>query len=457
MTVLVLCFISTMSNAVATPTDDFNFIERQRRVIMTVGWDGRLRLDSTVHSELVFFDHQELLISDNVQEELELVNEQKSKIKAFNKKLERERNSFLKFSHSVSKPELKQLFEKKRDRFLAELNQILLPHQLERLQQLGLYLDLQNQGVSMFLKSFAMRNKLEFQNIEFLRELKAQREQVEKKCDDLKAELVSKMLSVLTPEQRGELILILDGVEFESFWIDWLLNDVASLTGQAQPRKNSKNIFDSMRRIKMLESRIDGTWAKVGMTWLEDCQLSPSLVDMILEEEDLRTQIQISREQVRQLEDLQFGAARQKQDLSSSLQGKTIEEKNRMVVQYQSDRKAILQQQHQRFLSIVTPKQLERLRPRFEVVAIVSNGIFSELSQNVELQNRLGLTEEQIKQLRQVSGKAVERYQLELRKIENQTFQSLLTTQGKDFRVLLESKLGKPIEASLPSLSMLLR
>lgn len=154
-----------------------------------------------------------LAMREEVQQELQLVDEQKDKVRdLMDDSMTRMREEigpmFANF-RDMSDEERQEAFaevRKKAESMNAELEKdlgkILLPHQMERLKQIDLQSKVRGQGAGDIAKALNLtdeqREKLEQRMVEVQEEMRT-------KIRELQAEAREKMLDVLTPEQREQL------------------------------------------------------------------------------------------------------------------------------------------------------------------------------------------------------------------------------------------------------------
>jgi Spy/CpxP family protein refolding chaperone len=159
-----------------------------------------------------------MAMRDDVQQELQLVDEQKDKIRGItddmrNKIRDQMRGMFDQM-RDLSEDERRAKFGEIRTKFEAinadfekQLDKVLLPHQLERLKQIDLQNKIQQRGASAITSGDVakalkltdeQREKLEKRAVEVQEELQT-------KIRQLQADARKKMLDVLTPEQQAQL------------------------------------------------------------------------------------------------------------------------------------------------------------------------------------------------------------------------------------------------------------
>ena len=153
----------------------------------------------------------ELLFNPTVQKELELVEDQEDKLREL---AEQMRNRFRSIFSDMRDRDPQERFRVMRERMedeqkkmQAQLGEILLPHQLERFQQLQLQTQLQRGRTADVLGSDELRQKLGLtdEQVEKMRETAREAQQeLQEKMAKAQQEAVEKILSVLTPEQRRQ-------------------------------------------------------------------------------------------------------------------------------------------------------------------------------------------------------------------------------------------------------------
>jgi Spy/CpxP family protein refolding chaperone len=155
---------------------------------------------------------------DEVQQELQLVDEQKDKVHALSDdmrtKVREEMGSMFQGLQGASDEDRRAKFDEIRTKFESinkdmekKLDGVLLPHQLERLKQIDLQNKMRQRGASALTGgdvaealnlSDEQRDKLEKRAAEVQEELQT-------KIKELQADARKKMIDVLTPEQQAQL------------------------------------------------------------------------------------------------------------------------------------------------------------------------------------------------------------------------------------------------------------
>jgi Spy/CpxP family protein refolding chaperone len=159
-----------------------------------------------------------LATRDEVQQELQLVDEQKDKVRAISDdmrtKVRDEMGGMFQQLRDVSDEERRAKFDEIRKKFETintdmekKLDGVLLPHQLERLKQIDLQSKIRQRGASALTGgdvaealnlSDDQREKLEKRAAEVQEELQT-------KIRELQADARKKMIDVLTPDQQAQL------------------------------------------------------------------------------------------------------------------------------------------------------------------------------------------------------------------------------------------------------------
>ncbi len=152
----------------------------------------------------------ELLYSAEVRDEIELVEEQEEQLRELGNRLRDEMRSVFGELRELPAEERRDAmmakFEAQRERVQQELGNILLDHQMERLDQLQLQARLQRGGAADALGSTEIREKLGLTDdqLEQMRQTAAVAEQeLRETIRKATEEARNKVLSVLTPDQRA--------------------------------------------------------------------------------------------------------------------------------------------------------------------------------------------------------------------------------------------------------------
>ncbi len=158
-------------------------------------------------------DPMSLLSNEDVREELELVGDQLGKYQDAQKELQEQIKEKSKaFANGKLDPsemgaiakEIAQLQKSGQEK----LQSMLLPHQMERLRQVALQMEMKRRGAGNTLLSKEMMEELEIDDAQKKR-IKAKQEELKKELADglakLKEEIREKLLTELTSEQKAKL------------------------------------------------------------------------------------------------------------------------------------------------------------------------------------------------------------------------------------------------------------
>lgn len=159
-----------------------------------------------------------LIARDEVQQELQLVDEQKDKVRVItddmrNKARDQMRDVFGQMQN-LSDDERRAKFGEVRTKMEAlsaetekQLDKVLLPHQMERLKQIDLQTKVQSRGASALTGGdVAKALNLTPEQTDKLEKRAAEvQEELQTKIKQLQADARKKMLDVLTPDQQAQL------------------------------------------------------------------------------------------------------------------------------------------------------------------------------------------------------------------------------------------------------------
>jgi Spy/CpxP family protein refolding chaperone len=163
-----------------------------------------------------------LAMREEVQQELQLVDEQRDKVRDLMEeardRVREEIGPMFADFRDMSDEERREAFDKIRKKgeemnaeLEKDLGKVLLPHQMERLKQIDMQAKVRNSGAGDIAKALNLsdeqREKLEARIAEVREEMRA-------KIRELEAEAREKMLDVLTTEQRDQLKKLM-GDQFE--------------------------------------------------------------------------------------------------------------------------------------------------------------------------------------------------------------------------------------------------
>jgi hypothetical protein len=154
----------------------------------------------------------ELLRQDAVRKELELLDDQVANLEKLRediREMMRDAINRLREGRDPDQPgpppDMRQVFESVQARAQARLNEILLPHQMKRLQQLALQARLRGGGFAMLSPDVGQQLGITDEQREQLRE-KAQRIEADlrKKIAELRRQAQDELIALLTPEQQAK-------------------------------------------------------------------------------------------------------------------------------------------------------------------------------------------------------------------------------------------------------------
>jgi len=159
-----------------------------------------------------------LVARDEVQQELQLVDEQKDKVRGITdemrNKMREQFRDVMGQMQNLSDDERRAKFGEIRTKIEAmnaetekQLEKVLLPHQLDRLRQIDLQTKVQSRGASALTSGdVAKALKLTDEQREKLEKRAAEvQEELQTKIKQLQADARKKMLDVLTPDQQAQL------------------------------------------------------------------------------------------------------------------------------------------------------------------------------------------------------------------------------------------------------------
>lgn len=153
----------------------------------------------------------ELLFSQQVKDEIELVGEQEDQIRELSDSMRGEMRSAFQDMQGMSDEERQDFMQKRmsevREKVQTQLKDILLDHQLERLKQLQLQSTMQRGNAADALASDDIRQTLGITDAQ-LEQMRAKateaEEELRRKIQEAAVEARAKVLSVLTAEQRAK-------------------------------------------------------------------------------------------------------------------------------------------------------------------------------------------------------------------------------------------------------------
>jgi len=165
-----------------------------------------------------------LLQNDQVRKELEIVDDQVEQLTELQQKMREEMRELFSGMRELDAEQRQEAFAAAREKMgelqkemQAKADKILLPHQTERLKQIGLQMQLQSRGTSRSLMEGDLAETLnitEEQKNQLEEAAKQATEEMNEKIAAAREEARQKVLQALTPEQRAQLEKLI-GDEFE--------------------------------------------------------------------------------------------------------------------------------------------------------------------------------------------------------------------------------------------------
>ncbi|MEM7453585.1 MAG: hypothetical protein AAF456_04440 [Planctomycetota bacterium] len=212
---------------ISSSSDDGSGSVMSSMRIMSPG-DGQTMMFS---GDAPFFgggDDFSMLQNPSVQKDLELVDDQLEQVLDMQRRHGEQIRDALGDIRNGITPEgverLQETIAALKDRQKDELNDLLLPHQQERLRQVALQMQMQSRGTAGALTSeqFAEELGITDEQKERLRERSQElQEELQRQYEELREQAKEELLSELTPEQRAKLDEM-TGDEFEHNSQDWI-------------------------------------------------------------------------------------------------------------------------------------------------------------------------------------------------------------------------------------------
>jgi Spy/CpxP family protein refolding chaperone len=151
-----------------------------------------------------------LLQREDVQQELELLEDQKTQLKAMNEKTRERMGELFRGQRGGAegndrRDELRETFRKFNEETQAEVDKILLPHQSKRLQQLEVQMRMRGGVMGALGGDVAEKLGISEEQRDKLRE-KAQglEQELRKKMAEVRKQMQDQLLAELSPEQRKQ-------------------------------------------------------------------------------------------------------------------------------------------------------------------------------------------------------------------------------------------------------------
>ena len=155
-----------------------------------------------------------LVARDEVQQELQLVDEQKDKVRGITEGMRNKVREMFGQMRDLSDDERRAQFGEIRSKIEAlgaetekQLEKVLLPHQMDRLKQIDLQSKVQSRGASALTSGDVAKalNLTDEQREKLEKRAAEVQEELQTKIKQLQADARKKMLDVLTPDQQAQL------------------------------------------------------------------------------------------------------------------------------------------------------------------------------------------------------------------------------------------------------------
>ena len=173
-------------------------------------------------------DPWSIVNNPQIQQELELVDEQKQQLRDLQKEYQKQLSERMQeFTKGGFDPEsgkrIKDLFSEMRDTMQTRMGDILLPHQMDRLNQVSVQMEMRNRGDANALMGKRLAEMLGIDE-EQKKRIEERSEEIKKKLEEkiakLKDEAKQELLDELTSTQRKKL-KELTGDKFEYKQTNW--------------------------------------------------------------------------------------------------------------------------------------------------------------------------------------------------------------------------------------------
>ncbi|MFK7767585.1 MAG: hypothetical protein AB8B55_10220 [Mariniblastus sp.] len=423
--------------------------------------DGEPKLITLQMSKVNICEFESMLNEIEIRKELELSPEQESKLDVLLKRVLLEGNQFqAKWADSRGIPNPSDLpeLEQIRSEVEAELDDILLPFQAERIDEIRLRLAIRETGVLFFLKLH--RDKFSFSNAEES-ELNAAAnsltEEIQSEGSELVSQSITNLLAPLTASQRK---IVADQIEQDSeiFDLDIYLAQLNYL--QKYPSfeigESTDKRFDNMVEFAPnFAITFDGRFRalKPGM----DPTLIPTTVDRIiaLPERPLGES---------DAQKLAFGAAKKKYwDRVRELQSERVDQRvaNGLVTEKQNDAfnaamESAAEELNNRYDSVLDSYQKKIIRrtqaktmlPRFGLVANLLRG---------DLKKKARITDKQQKEIEKICESEIERLNDLLLGWDEEMMSLVKKKMSSESRQKFSKSVGERLKHVVPTFRMLVK
>lgn len=411
-----------------------------------------------------YFPYCSLLPLEEVQKEAELTDSQIEEIDSLRLKLSGEFQSIVaEFPNAPFNPESHSACESFYNESATEMRKILLPAQLERLQQIERQLAVRTQGFVPFLLQFAKAQDatLDSKRLQVVKDAakKFSEEEIpklERKCE----KEIDSLYDVLTSNQRRKLEDLLSKRPLPTYGPDITLAQLKfahSLTEELKERSlDWKDQSEYYMKAPIFRSRYDGKFeARTegslpgNFWWLEFANfISQTSTDQLpMPTGDLEVLKEIySKAQQEEEQDWQ-----DYQQRIESLEGQAASEANIAYHLRNEERHAKFVED---FSDALSPVGKQVLMDYYRRRSEVRYGVFASLLQGA-LGNEIELTSEQKSRLRQRIETVVSRLENEFRDTETAFQKAVFDVAGGDLERKYHDAMGEPMKHIQPTFVML--
>ena len=444
---VVFFLFTLMCSCVGTAQQYLYQTEEFERI--AIDFSGRIQTSSIPMMDVVLFKSQKLLRDKAIQDDLEMTAEQVRKMDEFFRELDDKRREFAKKfgQKQLTNSEQRELSDY-RDSIYKKLDSILLQHQIEGLDSILLFIDMQKEGISKVIAHRCNHNGVPQQTSanDLAIVAKQQSKMVTEKCHSITQKAIEDLFEELSTEQR-DAIEQLVGQEFlESMSPALLILDIRDALEREYVAKNTSTV-DFFRRIGGFQQTGSGIWRRFDRQGLPDELAKLELVMAIGHDVENFSELSLSPRQVDELEsaidDYLTADRKATADFHPLFRDALPAEIDSLRKEYRQINSDIRSELIVAFERTISPSQLRGLDKRLTRLSILSNGLFSELVANEKFRQEAGVSESDLKALK----KQLPKIGSELEKKLDSIFQDAVATMVENENAVIKRELNDAIAA----------
>jgi len=170
----------------------------------------------------------------------------------------------------------------------------------------------------------------------------------------------------------------------------------------------------------------------------------------LLRQEDVRKELELVEEQENELAQIGAEMREQMRELFSGLRDVPAEQRREKMAELRDEFSQLAESMRSRVDAVLLPNQRDRLQQLMLQAQLRQQGTVSTLT-SPQLAERLGLSDEQVEELKQKEAEVTAELQKEIQKLRAEAREKLLEVLSLSQRQKLEELLGQQVEFDLQS------